>query len=229
MIRECGIHGYFADDELCPACNDEGKFILRAGERETLGRRLARILRHDPGRYKLDMDINGWVETREIVDALRSRERRFERWLRPHHIRALAECEVKGRYEVRGGSVRATYGHTVEIEIDLPTDNIPDSLYYPCAADEWTNISEIGIQPSGRSHVHLSKTIGAAVIAGRVHHAHPTILEVDTARMEAEGETIWRAGTTVYLTESVDAGYIETVDEANSELAPLVAEWTEEE
>ena len=38
MIRECIIPcpiSYYAD-ELCPACNSEGKFIMRTGERETL-------------------------------------------------------------------------------------------------------------------------------------------------------------------------------------------------
>ena len=44
MIRECNKPGcikYFADDDLCPACNDEGKFIMRGNERDSLARRLA--------------------------------------------------------------------------------------------------------------------------------------------------------------------------------------------
>ena len=40
---------------------------MRTGERETLGRRLARVCRHDPGRYDLEMDINGWVDIRELA------------------------------------------------------------------------------------------------------------------------------------------------------------------
>ena len=35
MIRECNVHGYFSDEPLCPACNDEGKFIMRSGERDS--------------------------------------------------------------------------------------------------------------------------------------------------------------------------------------------------
>ena len=41
MIRECTRHGYYSDDDLCPACNDEGKFILRSRERDSLARRLS--------------------------------------------------------------------------------------------------------------------------------------------------------------------------------------------
>ena len=34
MIRECTVHGYFSDDDLCPACNSEGKFIMSTRERD---------------------------------------------------------------------------------------------------------------------------------------------------------------------------------------------------
>ena len=58
MIRECTNHGYYADDDLCPACNSEGRFIMRTGERDGLARRLALVLRHAPEKFDLEMDIS---------------------------------------------------------------------------------------------------------------------------------------------------------------------------
>jgi putative RNA 2'-phosphotransferase len=125
--------------------------------------------------------------------------------------------------------MRATYGHTVEIELDLPTSDIPDSLYYPCDPEEAGNLLEVGIKPAGRAHVHLSANMRTAAEAGRVHRADPAIIEIDTARMVATGETIWHAGVTVYLTENVSGDYLSIVDPADPELSLLRETWLEEE
>ncbi|MEC8874170.1 MAG: RNA 2'-phosphotransferase [Candidatus Thermoplasmatota archaeon] len=229
MIRECAIHGYFSDDDLCPACNSDGKFIMSTGERDSMGRKLALVLRHAPEKFDLDMDINGWIDVRDIIRQFKNSNKRRQHWLRPHHFRAISETDPKGRYEVRGNMIRATYGHTVEIELDLPTSDIPDSLYYPCDPEEAGNLLEVGIKPAGRSHVHLSANMRAAAEAGRVHRADPAIIEVDTARMVATGETIWHAGVTVYLTENVAGEYLSIVDPADPELSLLRDTWLEEE
>ena len=229
MIRECSNHGYYADDHLCPACNSEGKFIMRTGERDSLGRLLALVLRHAPEKFDLEMDINGWIDVKDMIKKFKgSNERRYH-WLRPHHFRAISETDKKGRYEVRGYMMRATYAHTVEIELDLPTDNIPDALYYPCSPDEFDNLLELGLSPSGRSHVHLSANIRSAAEAGHVHHTLPTLLEVDTARMVAAGDTIWHAGVTVYLADNVPATYISVVPNDHPEYELARVHWDEEE
>lgn len=229
MIRECNKHGYYSDDHLCPACNEEGKFILRSRERDSLARRLALILRHAPEKFDLEMDINGWVDVKDIISRFKKQDERRYHWLRPHHFRAVTETDGKGRYEVRGNMIRATYGHTLEIELDLPTDNIPPSLFYPCNPDEAENLLEVGITPSGRAHVHLSSSIRSAAEAGKVHYKLPTILEIDTARMEAEGDTIWHAGVTVYLVESVDPEYIAQISNDHPEYEVARARWVDEE
>ena len=110
-------------------------------ETDILGRRMAGILRHFPEKFDLEMDLNGWVDIREMVEALKKRDRRMH-WLRPHHIRAVSETCTKGRYDVRGDMVRATYAHTVEIELDLPSDDTPNLLYYPCGVDEESHMIE---------------------------------------------------------------------------------------
>ena len=228
MIRECSKHGFYADDHLCPACNEEGRFIMRTGERNSLARKLALVLRHAPEKFELEMDINGWIDIKDIIRQFKKGNKRFH-WLRPHHFTAIAETDPKGRYEVRGNTIRATYGHTVEIELDLPTDNIPDALYFPCDPEQAENLLEVGISPSGRAHVHLSATIRNAAEAGHVHFKLPTILEVDTAQMYAAGETIWHAGVTVYLTENVPAQYLTVVDNEDPEYVLARARWSEEE
>ncbi|PDH24636.1 MAG: RNA 2'-phosphotransferase [Marine Group II euryarchaeote MED-G36] len=229
MIRECSNHGYYADDHLCPACNAEGRFIMRTGERNSLARRLALVLRHAPEKFDLEMDINGWIDVKEIIKQFKKQGGKRFHWLRPHHFAAISETDPKGRYEIRGNTIRATYGHTVEIELDLPTDNIPDSLFYPCNPAEAENIMEVGISPSGRAHVHLSASIRSAAEAGHVHFPLPTILEVDTAQMNAAGETIWHAGVTVYLVDSVPPQYITAIDNDNSEYVLARARWEDEE
>ena len=229
MIRECSTHGYFSDDDLCPACNSEGKFIMRGNERDSLARRLALALRHAPEKFDLEMDINGWIDIKDIIRQFKkSNERRYH-WLRPHHFRAISETDPKGRYEVRGNVIRATYGHSLEIELDLPTDNIPTSLFYPCSPEEAENLLEVGISPSGRSHVHLSATVRSAAEAGKVHHSRPTILEVDTASMVASGETVWHAGVTVYLADSVAGEYLTVLPDDDPEFVLARAKWDEEE
>lgn len=175
------------------------------------------------------MDINGWVDVKDIIRQFKKQGGKRFHWLRPHHFKAICETDPKGRYEIRGNTIRATYGHTVEIELDLPTDNIPDSLYYPCNPEETENLMEVGISPSGRAHVHLSASIKNAAEAGHVHYPLPTILEVDTAQMNAAGETIWHAGITVYLVESVPSQYISVIDNDDPEYVVARARWEEEE
>ena len=50
-------------------------------EAQSLGRILALVLRHAPEKFNVDMDINGWVNTRELSDAI-SNQRRHYHWLR---------------------------------------------------------------------------------------------------------------------------------------------------
>ena len=125
--------------------------------------------------------------------------------------------------------VRATYAHTVEIELDLPSDDTPNLLYFPCAPEEAGHLLEHGIKPGDRKHVHLSKTVTSAANAGHVHHHRPVIIEVDCIQMEANGDTIYHAGTTVYLTEEVEARYCGLVEDNHPELAACISDWEAEE
>ena len=65
--------------------------------------------------------------------------------------------------------------------------------------------------------------------AGHVRIDRPAILEIDTARAIADGHTIYRAGTTVYLTDEVPGEYLYKVEEDDPMIVEMVQEWEREE
>ncbi len=210
MLKECAQHGYFRA-EACPVCGQPGRFLMNDRELDHLGRVLTGILRHFPDRYQLSIDPQGWVSLPQIVRAVSQKHPAYH-WLRTQHLIAIAETDAKGRYEVQDDRVRATYGHTVEVEPDLPTDNIPDLLYYPVTADEAGIVLEVGLKPSDRKKVHLSKTAEDARSAGSVRTPEPILLEVDAKRARTEGLVIRRAGKTVYVVDHVPPEFLRRLE-----------------
>jgi len=173
-----------------------------------MARVVAGILRHFPDRYGIEVDKQGWVPIPKLVQAIRTQHRHYP-WLKPHHIVALAETDPKGRYEIRDEKIRATYGHTVEVDLDLPTDGIPEQLFYPVTAEEASVVLEIGLKPTDRKKVHLSKTAVDAFNAGKVRSPEPILLEIDTKRAREEGGlVIQRAGKTVFLVDQVPPEFL---------------------
>ena len=203
MLKECSQHGYFRA-EACPVCGQAGRFLMNDRELDHLGRILTGILRHFPDRYQLTMEPQGWVSIPQIVRAISQRHPAYH-WLRAQHLVAIAETDAKGRYEVREDKIRATYGHTLEVDLDLPTENIPSHLYYPVTEEEAAIVLEVGLRPSDRKKVHLSKTADDARAAGSVRTPEPIILEVDAKRAREGGLVIMKAGKTVYLVDQIPA------------------------
>jgi len=201
MMRECDVHGYFRE-EACPICGEEGKFLMNDFEMEKLGRTIAGILRH--GRFELSMDDQGFVDLRDVISAIKGSNKRMH-WLRPHHIIALIETDPKGRYQVSGDTVRATYGHTIPLDLNLPTDDVPEVLFYPTTEEEADIVLETGILPSDRTMVHLSLKYDDAYSAGSVRSENPVILVIDTQACADAGFDIGRAGKTVFLCKQVPA------------------------
>ncbi len=194
-------------------------------ESNSLGRILALVLRHAPEKFGVEMDINGWVNARELSEAIGTQRRHYH-WLRGWHFEAIANADEKGRYQVENEMIRATYGHSIELDLDLPTDDIPEVLYYPCQTEEVETLLEFGITAGDRKNVHLSRSIRNAMDAGHVRIHRPAILEIDTARAIVDGHTIYRAGTTVFLTDEVPGEYLYQVEDSDPMIVETVEEWT---
>ena len=206
MLSECDEHGYYRG-ENCPICERKGKFLMNENELGSLSRILAGALRHFPDKLGLMMDGKGWVEISSLIEAIGTGRSGFK-WLRLHHIEALVDTDPRGRYQIDGGMIRATYGHTIDIDTDdLPVAEI-DEFYYPVTEEEADIVVEGGLHPTDRKKVHLSGTKEKAIEAGRVRTENPLILKIDGKKAKENGVKIYHAGKGVYITDSIDAKYI---------------------
>ena len=192
-------------------------------ELNSVGRILAGVLRHFPEKFDLDMDLNGWVDVRDTTEEIRRRKRNLH-WLRVHHIKAVVETDPKGRYQVEGNRIRATYGHSVDVELDHPTHHVPDSLFYPSTQEEVDMLLDSGITPTDRRYVHLSKTYQDAYNAGVHRTEDPQILEVDAAAALLADVYIGQAGPTVFVTRGVPLVFLEVAEEPEDFVEPPTPE-----
>lgn len=214
MLSKCEEHGYYRG-EVCPNCNEEGKFLMNDKELNSLSRIMAGALRHFPEKLGLMMDGKGWVDISSLIEAIGTGRSGFS-WLRIHHIEALVYTDPRERYQIDGGMIRATYGHTIDVTLDdLPHADL-DVFYYPVTEEEADIILEGGLHPIERKKVHLSGNIEKAIEAGRVRTDEPMILKIDGVKAKKEGIVIYHAGKDVFITDSIDAKYISKVK--NSEI-----------
>ncbi len=206
MLFKCDTHGYYRG-EICPVCNEKGKFLMNENELNSLSRILAGALRHFPDKLSLMMDGKGWVDIEELIHSIGTSRSGFT-WLKKYHIQALAETDPRGRYQIDGGMIRATYGHTIDVNTDdLPEADL-DEYFYPVTEEEIDIILEGGLHPIDRKKVHLSGSIEKAIEAGGVRTEEPLILKIDGKKTRKDGLKIYHAGTDVYTTDRIDPKYI---------------------
>ena len=62
-------------------------------ESNSLGRILALVLRHAPEKFGVEMDLNGWVNSRELSEAIQNQRRHFH-WLRVKRYNTFSSCEA---------------------------------------------------------------------------------------------------------------------------------------
>lgn len=170
--------------------------------RREVSKQMAYLLRHEPS--GLDIDGEGYVELAELLGKLR------ERWtnLSESDLREIVEEDPKGRYEITGEKVRALYGHSIDVEPDLPEVEV-DALYHGTSRKAVSRIREKGLKSQARRKVHLSRTEEDALEVGRRHSPNPVVITIDAADAIDSGVTFQKASERVYVTDFVPPEFIE--------------------
>ncbi|MEW2391245.1 RNA 2'-phosphotransferase [Streptomyces venezuelae] len=164
---------------------------------------LSKHLRHSPHRIGLTLDANGWVEIDALLAAAAAHRFPFTR-AELDHVVAVND---KQRFAVEGDRIRASQGHSVEVDLDLPPAAPPAYLYHGTVAAHLAAIRAEGLRPMNRHAVHLSPDRETATRVG-ARRGRPVVLSVDAGAMHRAGHVFQVSANGVWLTAAVPPGFL---------------------
>lgn len=172
---------------------------------------LSYALRHNPGKFGIELDSEGWVDIDVLCKALEMHEPRA--YVTKKGIEDIIASSEKKRFEINGNKIRATYGHSIEQKIEYTPQEPPTFLYHGTARRAMESIVREGLKPMSRQYVHLSSDIATAQRVGKRHDGCPVILIIEAIRMHKDGFKFYHTGNdTTWLCESVPFKYIGSVN-----------------
>jgi putative RNA 2'-phosphotransferase len=164
---------------------------------------LSKHLRHQPERIGLTLDEGGWVEIDTLIAAAAAHGFRFTREELDH----VVDTNDKRRFAVEGTRIRASQGHSIDVDLGLPSAAPPPYLYHGTVARHLDAIRSEGLRPMNRHDVHLSPDRETATRVG-ARRGRPVVLSVDAAAMHRDGHVFHVSANGVWLTKSVPPRYL---------------------
>jgi putative RNA 2'-phosphotransferase len=167
---------------------------------------LSLVLRHKPEVIGLTLDENGWVDIDTLLEAVHAHNRALTRT----ELDEIVATNNKKRFAINddGRRIRASQGHSIDVELGLQPRTPPPVLYHGTAVRFLPSIREKGLQKMNRQHVHLSATEETARSVGS-RHGKPAILLVQAEAMHTDGFIFYLSENGVWLTEKVPFDYLE--------------------
>jgi len=159
------------------------------------------LLRHNPD--GLSMDEYGYVDLDKLVRKIRERFQVDENF-----IRKIVENSERRRFEISGNKIRALYGHSIPISLELEEDTSKKVFYHGTTPEAALKILREGLKPMKRRWVHLSPTVKIAREIGYRRTRSPVILEIDAERARRDGFKFYKATDKVYLCQAIPPKYI---------------------
>lgn len=161
-------------------------------------KRLAYLLRHSDF-----PDYNGWAKMSEVLGNL---------GVSLQDLQQIVESDNKGRFEFSEdkSTVRALYGHSINLDLGLEPTTPPLLLYHGTAEKYIDSIMKDGLRRRKRNFVHLSETIDMAKQVG-ARHGSPVVLSIDTEAMIRAGYKFYKAQNGIWLTGDILPNFFKAV------------------
>ena len=130
-----------------------------------------------------------------------------KKWVSEEDIRRVVEKSEKKRFEIKRDKIRATYGHTIEVEQVSPEVEPPELLFHGTSRRAVEAILKNGLQPMKRQYVHLCETIEGAYRVGRRKDTNPVVLQIRARDAFGEGIKFRKCGS-VYIAKEIPEKFI---------------------
>jgi putative RNA 2'-phosphotransferase len=172
-----------------------------------ISKALSLILRHEPHRFGIVLDPEGYAPLEEVLNAVRTRvpgasEQDIDAVIR--------EVEPdKCRFTLSDGEIRANYGHSTADKIIHQPAVPPPSLLHGTSTNAVDVILNQGIRPMRRQYVHLTTSAELAVRVGS-RHGRVCVLNVDSAAAHAAGVVFYRANESFWLANWIPPEFIQS-------------------
>lgn len=155
-------------------------------EKETIrtSKFLSLILRHEPEKVGLRLSEGGWVGVNELLEALN----RHGQQITLAQLQHVVDTSDKKRYAFSedGKRIRASQGHSVEVDLQYPPMTPPEILFHGTATRFVEAIRLSGLQKMDRHDVHLSAETSVTLqVGGR--HGKPVLLTIQAGEMHRSG------------------------------------------
>lgn len=175
---------------------------------QTVSKFLSYILRHHPEEIGIKVDKNGWVRISELITQSQKHGKPLNRQI----IGQVSLEGIKKRFIISEDKqyIRAGYGHSIDVDLQLRAKNPPEKLYHGTAQKHITSILAEGIEARSRNFVHLSTTVDEAQqVGGR--HGTPQILVVQSQLMQVKGYDFYQSESekSIWLTKYVPPKFVQ--------------------
>ncbi|MBM3989285.1 MAG: hypothetical protein FJ294_15175, partial [Planctomycetes bacterium] len=182
---------------------------------ERITRSLAYMLRHQPEKFDLELDKEGFGEFERVVRALGER---LGEAVEPADVMAAVEGGDRPRYELRGDRIRALYGHSIPVEPGEPSQP-PEFLYVGIDARDLDRAKQYGLRGGRRRFLHLALSAEDAREAGRRAAQEYAILQVFSMDAWEEGVNFYDRRT-LYLCEQIPTQYLQVLEQGDDGYEP---------
>lgn len=172
---------------------------------DNISRFLSLVLRHHPEKIGLTLDEAGWAG----VDDLRGKCAADGIVFSREDLQYVVDTNNKQRFAFSddGRRIRASQGHSVEVDLQLEAREPPETLYHGTVDRFLDAIKAEGLKKMSRQHVHLSQDRATAENVGS-RRGEAVVLTVRSGAMHNDGLIFYRSENGVWLTGAVPAKYI---------------------
>jgi len=179
-------------------------------QRKQLSKFLAVVLRHDPEKFGLVLDEQGYVALDAVWDVIV--ERYGERFSQDDLAEVVnGDARGKKRYEIVGTQIRAMYGHSKPMVI-YPVVVPPATLYHGTNPEAYKRIRVEGLQAQSRQYVHMTTNLDNAIVVAKRQTQTPIILEIVAQVAHVEGIMFHQPEAEHFLARSIPATYLRVRD-----------------